>query len=474
MVARAAGALGHIGLQCPGRQRKARVVKCLPVGQRIVAVGHVHEMAPPHDAVIDRAPAVDAVLKDQAWILAAQRVVDFVVAVRRAPPDVDRRGRVVVVAAFATRDDDRLIVLEHVEVVLPNDPPQPVETPLSRRGRAETARLAAPCLGPPTGGQVGGKPVSHDGLENAQDVRPGNVPALRPGHPKTELHALAVGVVGQGPQPVRELLGVTPPIADRLIPAGVDVEHLEAQGSTVVDHLPADRFVDLAPATPAIVGQQRQTVVARRRQIPPLGPTVEPIAAGVDVALVAAEKNGRTRQTAAAAHDGGKRRHHLVESENHVERRAVARLDLLGNVRAGGDSRIPSVAMGRVVHALPGYGLAAARLLGSWRRNGPMAKTGADRRRVSTHLRRRPGALFHPAMFQRRAGRGPQPQRQARHSPERDVARRSIDHRERLLNRSRPKARLPGDVHLQPGRIGQEPGRHRLAGAVAPATNVRQ
>ncbi len=123
-------------------------------------------------------------------------------------------------------------------------------------GNADVDGLALELLRLPVGLEVGDHPIAHFGVADIECAGLGVECGLRPVGPDAEAKALAMRFVGDEGEAVGEFFGIGIPVADAAEPAGVNVEHLQAQFLRLGDHAQREGFVHLHAAAPAVVDHE--------------------------------------------------------------------------------------------------------------------------------------------------------------------------------------------------------------------------
>src|SRR6185437_13861376 len=118
-----------------------------------------------------------------------------------------------------------------------------------------------------------------------------------------------MGVVRNLCETLWKLLRIGIPVAHAAKPAGIHVKHFQAEVRRIADHGFGDLLVDLHPAAPTVIHQEREIgILPSRRVTQDLAhPAPQNISSGVQPAVSRAKKNGWSFENLSRGHASAKR-----------------------------------------------------------------------------------------------------------------------------------------------------------------------
>src|SRR6185437_10855644 len=153
-----------------------------------------------------------------------------------------------------------------------------------------------------------------------------------------------MGVVRNLCETLWKLLRIGIPVAHAAKPAGIHVKHFQAEVRRIADHGFGDLLVDLHPAAPTVIHQEREIgILPSRRVTQDLAhPAPQNISSGVQPAVSRAKKNGWSFENLSRGHASAKRTGIRIQSDCSLQLPLVAFQSRL-HASAKLDANIPAV-----------------------------------------------------------------------------------------------------------------------------------
>ena len=197
------------------------------------------------------------------------------------------------IAAHAALRYQVAIMLQHVQAVVVNNSVQFLPRPGLSRGIPDIDGLALEGFRLPMGRHIADQPIANFRIAGVKRTRRGIRAGLRPVHPEAEFQAQVVRAVGKCGQAMGKLLPVGVPVAWTAKPAGVQMEHFQAQSGGIAHHVLSAGFIDAHAAAPAVIHQQGIIGVfpAQRVAQDAADPRSQHITRGVNAAVECTKEN---------------------------------------------------------------------------------------------------------------------------------------------------------------------------------------